>query len=69
MANIYPMPVVTFDRFLELAIVLPSTPIVKNGINVHTGVAYKPTDELVNMICYPEKMVTESLNLFACRYY
>ena len=27
MANIFPMPVVTFDRFIELAIVLPAEPI------------------------------------------
>lgn len=110
MANIFPMPVVTFDRFVELAIVLPAEPIESkptpvNNTNVssngmlsqknHHPSFYdkqhsvadsgseteedEDTQQEMNepfniskyplMICYPEKMISEALNLFAARFH
>jgi deoxynucleoside triphosphate triphosphohydrolase SAMHD1 len=63
MCNVFPMPVVTFDRFLELGLVLPATPI---GAAEGLGPEH---ERLPKMICYPEKMASEALNLFAARFH
>jgi len=65
MSNVFPMPVVTFDRFLELGLVLPATPIGSEPGLRGTEVI----EELPKMICYPEKMASEALNLFAARFH
>jgi deoxynucleoside triphosphate triphosphohydrolase SAMHD1 len=54
-----------FDRFFELARVLPAEPIerLENKSNLRLGPASYPL-----MICYPEKMVREAVNLFATRF-
>jgi HD superfamily phosphohydrolase len=57
-----------FDRFIDLARVLPALPILNvQGRRLSHGT---PTSgEYVKMICYPEKMLHEALNAFATRFH
>jgi HD superfamily phosphohydrolase len=56
-------------RFIDLARVLPATPIHKVDDGRRLSHGTPSSAQYVNMICYPEKMVHEALNAFATRFH
>jgi deoxynucleoside triphosphate triphosphohydrolase SAMHD1 len=50
-----------FERFIQLARVYPSEPIDRNDRSLAPG-------SLPMMICYPEKLVREAVDLFRVRF-
>ena len=58
-----------FERFIELARVMPAEPIEQSGLKHQNGSTGTNSEgEYPLMICYPEKMVRETVSLFATRF-